>query len=101
MLDPVLDPILDPVLDPALEPVVDQVIEPLLDPLLDPVLDPALELLLDPALESQGGSRVRKYVGGCGRSRGHPSTRWTDQLVRFAGGDWKSIAMDMKQFFFR
>ena len=35
-----------------------------------------------------------KPNGGFGRRRGAPRTRWEDQLVRFAGGDWMSIAQD-------
>ena len=31
---------------------------------------------------------------GMGRSRGHPATRWTDQLEKFAGGEWMDIAAD-------
>ena len=31
---------------------------------------------------------------GHGGSRGHPATRWADQLENFAGGDWQHIALD-------
>ena len=35
-----------------------------------------------------------KPNGGVCRSRGHPSTRWTDQLESFAGSEWKGAAAD-------
>ena len=35
---------------------------------------------------------------GHGRSRGRPKTRWTDSLDSFAGGDWKHVAQDEKQW---
>ena len=31
---------------------------------------------------------------GVGRTRGAPRTRWEDQLVRFAGGNWMVLALD-------
>ena len=31
---------------------------------------------------------------GLGRGRGHPVTRWTDQLEKYAGGAWLDIAAD-------
>ena len=37
---------------------------------------------------------------GIGRSRGHPSTRWTDQLESFAGGDWQNEAADEEHWKF-
>ena len=33
---------------------------------------------------------------GPGRSVGRPITRWSDDLVRFAGGDWADVASDTK-----
>ena len=35
---------------------------------------------------------------GHGQSRGHPTTRWSDQLDNFAGGDWMTIAADPDQW---
>ena len=35
-----------------------------------------------------------KPNAGVGRTRGAPRTRWEDQLVGFAGGDWMSLALD-------
>ena len=35
---------------------------------------------------------------GQGRSRGHPTTRWSDQIEQFAGGDWMAIAADPDQW---
>ena len=35
---------------------------------------------------------------GFGRSRGAPKTRWSDQLVKFAGGDWMSHAQNEDQW---
>ena len=31
---------------------------------------------------------------GFGRDRGHPATRWSDQLEKFAGGSWLDVATD-------
>ena len=31
---------------------------------------------------------------GLGRSRGHPRTRWADQIEALAGGNWKETAND-------
>ena len=31
---------------------------------------------------------------GLGRGRGAPKTRWSDQLVKFAGSDWMQVAAD-------
>ena len=30
-----------------------------------------------------------------GRERGHPKLRWTDAIVKYAGGDWYNIASDV------
>ena len=33
--------------------------------------------------------------GGVGRSRGRPFTRWSDDLVKYAGGDWQNYTKDV------
>ena len=35
---------------------------------------------------------------GVGRSRGAPVTRWSDQLEKFAGGEWMQLAADIAQW---
>ena len=35
-----------------------------------------------------------KPNGGIGRARGAPKTRWENQLVTFAGGNWMTLALD-------
>ena len=35
---------------------------------------------------------------GLGRSRGHPKTRWADQIEALAGGNWKEVAHDIAQW---
>ena len=35
---------------------------------------------------------------GYGRNPGRPRTRWTDEIDRFAGGDWMQIALDEDQW---
>ena len=37
---------------------------------------------------------------GHGRSQGHPSTRWTDSIEAFIGGDWVDIAADTSHWQF-
>ena len=37
---------------------------------------------------------------GHGRLRGHPATRWIDQLENSAGGDWQQIALDAQHWDF-
>ena len=48
---------------------------------------------------SQAVVNWRPFLGH-GRSRGHPATRWTDQLESFAGGDWQHIALDAQHWDF-
>ena len=36
--------------------------------------------------------------GGVGRSAGAPPTRWEDQLLQFAGGDWMAKAQDAESW---
>jgi hypothetical protein len=35
---------------------------------------------------------------GHGRCRGRPATRWTDELERFAGGDWQQVAQNEEEW---
>ena len=35
-----------------------------------------------------------KPNGGIGRSQGAPRTRWQDQIVKLAGGEWQELALD-------
>ena len=37
---------------------------------------------------------------GHGRSQGHPATRWSDQLEKFAGGSWMTIAENRERWDF-
>ena len=39
-------------------------------------------------------------MGGYTRDPGRPKTRWTDQLERFAGGDWMAVALDEERWDF-
>jgi hypothetical protein len=33
-----------------------------------------------------------------GRDQGHPKTRWEDELVKFAGGDWMHVAQNVEHW---
>ena len=37
---------------------------------------------------------LREPRGGFGRSRGGPITRWSNDLVKYAGGNWHTAALD-------